>query len=805
MRVMKKTLQFLLKPNWTLIVILLLGLALRVWGINFGLPYTIAPDEPTHFSIGLRIFKTGDLNPHWLNYPSLIFYLNALALVPFYLIGKASGVFSTPADIPFPEIVTMGVGRLTMPSEFLFTRGVTALFGVGSVWLVYLIARELHAAKWVAWLAALLLAISPASVYNSHLIRPDTHAVFFALFSFLWARRILDNPSRWNYLWAGIGAGLATSAKYNMPLIFLPMVAAHFLRFGWRGIERKELYLGLFLSGLTFLLTTPYAVLDYPKFTHDMGFEVTAQAAGHAGFEGNTFPWYVTFLWTTEGILVIASVVEAVRLVWARSKNGLVLLSFSVVYFVFINQFIVRNDRTILPILPFLHLLAAMFVVDLHDWLANTQRVRRQVIVAGLAAVCALMLYQPVQMALAANIRLTQPDARDTSRVWLEANLPSGTRVAEEAYSPYIDTRRFVVQGIDAIVDRPPEWYIQNGFEYLVFSQGMFGRFFAEPERYATWVAKYSDFFARFQQIARFDDNGYEIRIYKTEITLPAQRVATRFGDYGDLVELVGYENVVPGWSAGEPLRVKLFWRTLRDAPEPLELALRLLGKDNREIAAARGDLLQGKGWPAGIFATEWTIPSQADAAPGVYRLEVNVIQARYAYRTPIKSWAEESIEALFLGPFKMSALAPLPSELQVARPASVQWSDEIALLGYIPWKNTLRAGNALLLTFYWQSLVKPSRDYTVFVHLLDSDGKLRAQVDVQPRGGTYPTSLWDAGEILRDDYSLNLPADLAPGLYRFEIGLYEYPNLTRLTVMDANGQALGDHWSLPDQLKVAQ
>jgi hypothetical protein len=769
------------------------------------LPYTIAPDEPTHFSIGLRIFKTGDLNPHWLNYPSLMFYLNALALVPFYLIGKASGVFSTPADIPFPEIVTMGVGRLTMPSEFLFSRGLTAAFGVGSILIVYLIGRELHSNRWAARIAAFLFAISPASVYNSHLIRPDTFAVFFALFSFFWARRILDNPSRWNYVWAGIGAGLAVSSKYNMPLVLLPMIVAHFLRFGLPGIKRKELYFGVGMAALAFLLTTPYAVIDYQRFLKDMGYEVSAQASGHAGVEGNTFAWYLGFLWGNEGFLVIVSAVEAVRLILARSKNGLVMLAFPAVYFVFINQFIVRNDRTILPFLPFLHLLAAMLMVGVFEWLLKSRRLPRQVVAAGFLAGGALIVAQPLQTSLAADIRLTQPDGRDAARQWLEANLPDGARVALEAYSPYLDTRRFTVFGIDAIVDRSPEWYAQNGFEYLVFSQGMYGRFFADPERYSTWVDKYNQFFNRFAEVKRFSDNGYKVRIYKTGVTLPTHHIAARFGDYGDLIELVGYDSVGSKWSRGEPLRAKLYWRTLREKSEPLEVVLRLLGKDDREVVIVRGDLFQGKGWSDGIFSTDWTIPAPADAAPGAYRLEVNVIQARYAYRIPVMTWANEKIEPVTLGPFKMSIQAPSANELQSARSVNVRLGDSIVLLGYVPSTNDIRAGDALLLTFFWQSLVKPSRDYTVFVHLLDTDGKLRAQLDVQPRGGTYPTSLWDAGEILRDDYSLNLPADLAPGLYRLEIGLYEYPSLTRLTAMDANGQALGDRWILPDQLKVTQ
>ena len=66
-------------------------------------------------------------------------------------------------------------------------------------------------------------------------------------------------------------------------------------------------------------------------------------------------------------------------------------------------------------------------------------------------------------------------------------------------------------------------------------------------------------------------------------------------------------------------------------------------------------------------------------------------------------------------------------------------------------------------------------------------------------------SSLWEVGEIIRDDCALKLPADLAPGAYRIEIGLYEYPGLTRLVVSDASGRMLGNHWLLPDLVQLVQ
>ncbi|MCX7841204.1 MAG: hypothetical protein N2559_17335 [Anaerolineae bacterium] len=103
----------------------------------------------------------------------------------------------------------------------------------------------------------------------------------------------------------------------------------------------------------------------------------------------------------------------------------------------------------------------------------------------------------------------------------------------------------------------------------------------------------------------------------------------------------------------------------------------------------------------------------------------------------------------------------------------------------------------------YWQSIAKIEKDYTVFVHLIDSQGNIRAQRDMQPRAGAYPTSIWDVGEIVRDEYVLDLPSGLAPGEYRLVIGLYEYPSLTRVAVQNVDGEANSDYLLFDEIIRV--
>ena len=70
-----------------------------------------------------------------------------------------------------------------------------------------------------------------------------------------------------------------------------------------------------------------------------------------------------------------------------------------------------------------------------------------------------------------------------------------------------------------------------------------------------------------------------------------------------------------------------------------------------------------------------------------------------------------------------------------------------------------------------------------MFVHVVDASGAVRAQKDNAPMNGTYPTTLWQPGEFVRDTYTLSLPPDLPPGDYALDVGLYLADTGARLPV----------------------
>jgi hypothetical protein len=117
-----------------------------------------------------------------------------------------------------------------------------------------------------------------------------------------------------------------------------------------------------------------------------------------------------------------------------------------------------------------------------------------------------------------------------------------------------------------------------------------------------------------------------------------------------------------------------------------------------------------------------------------------------------------------------------------------------VALIGY-ELTPPIDQEAGLELRLYWQALSEMNEDYTVFVHWLDEGGQTLTQQDNQPRSGSYPTGLWDEGEIVEDLYHLAVPAGFPVGRppVLLAVGIYRLETLERLKVFDENGQRLAD------------
>ena len=102
---------------------------------------------------------------------------------------------------------------------------------------------------------------------------------------------------------------------------------------------------------------------------------------------------------------------------------------------------------------------------------------------------------------------------------------------------------------------------------------------------------------------------------------------------------------------------------------------------------------------------------------------------------------------------------------------------DGIRLGGYDLLPAQPAPGDILYVRLHWLVDARPAADWTVFVHLLGppkADGNpLWVGKDSQPGNASLLTSRWQPGWRIIDEYALPLPADLPPGSYQLEIGMY--------------------------------
>jgi 4-amino-4-deoxy-L-arabinose transferase-like glycosyltransferase len=115
-----------------------------------------------------------------------------------------------------------------------------------------------------------------------------------------------------------------------------------------------------------------------------------------------------------------------------------------------------------------------------------------------------------------------------------------------------------------------------------------------------------------------------------------------------------------------------------------------------------------------------------------------------------------------------------------IAQRAQTDFDGQVRLLG-------MRQVSSQELVLFWQGLVDIKVDYTIFVHLLDAGGETLVNADHLP---PRPMHEWRPSQIIPDRVMLAIPPDLPAGDYQIEIGLYDAsdPALPRLSLGDGSG-----------------
>lgn len=183
------------------------------------------------------------------------------------------------------------------------------------------------------------------------------------------------------------------------------------------------------------------------------------------------------------------------------------------------------------------------------------------------------------------------------------------------------------------------------------------------------------------------------------------------------------------------------------------------------------------------LYALFWAT-EQADPDNVVERyLSEGAFKASEEWRGNVR-FAQFSLPSAFVGTGPRSISAVFGNEIELVGYQIGAPPTSAAGAGQATWA---RPGSIVPLELLWTSLNKPAANYKVFIHLLDGNGKLASQRDMEPVSGFRPTTTWKVGEKIQDLAGLVIPAATPEGRYSIELGLYRPADGTRLRL--ASGQ----------------
>jgi len=483
-------------PGLLLAGILLLSLSLRVWGSGFGLPaYTrYHPDEHALVERAAKILWTGDWNLGRFNYPPAYAYLQTAAYAAYFLWEAAKGEWDQ--IMPF-----------TLPQYYHVGRLLTALMGTVTVLIVYLVGREMKGRR-VGLLGAALLGGCYLHVIHSHYATFDVMLGLWVTLTLLFSERIRRRQGAGWYLLAGLSAGLAGATKYNGVVAVVMPLTAHVLatpwgEWGWLN-RRLALMLGAFLLG--FFGGNPFALGNPPDFLNGLAVVLHHYGTEQPGFEGTgNWWWYAHVFMTSADVLWVATGLAGLAAwLWREWRQAVLLVCFPVTYFVLLSGFVVRFERNMVPLLPFLAVGGGWLLSTGADWLAGRLR-RGGRSSNGLAALGAvLVLSLPLIAGLAFDAAISQRDQREVAGQWVEANIEEGSKIAIEHYSIPFDHTEYEVKDVIRISDHDLAWYQQEGYDVLIISDGVWHLLRRQPEAYGDKIAVYDELVENSELLAEF-------------------------------------------------------------------------------------------------------------------------------------------------------------------------------------------------------------------------------------------------------------------------------------------------------------
>lgn len=437
-----------IKRNKVLLVILLTALLLRFIGIYPGYhPYH--SDEGMSYSSAIEMIRNLNIDPTRYDYPSLIPLINAFFYIIFFIpLFILKNLIFDIGDLPTKgknliELWQQVVIQNQQTDVLFWGRYVTAFFGVGVVFLTYLVAKRLFGDRRIGLVAAFLVTVNFRQVLNSHLGLPDIYNACFLLLSLYATTLILKKPSIRRYLLWGISAGLFFSTKFQI-FVIPPFLLVH-LKVVWDSLKKKTLleffkkspnpniFIAFIAVAIVTVLINPYHLIKWEEFLGVNSYTALKYTIGIKVLD--FYPLLYLFHIGLGELVSIALVLGIFIALKKYTFSSLVLLSVSLSFFyVFIyytgGGYYTRNFVTITPLLL---IFASVFVIKFCKFLFG----RRQILNIAILVTVILISYEQIKSSVISSYYFSKPWGFKEAHDFAEVNIQGGAKIVSHPWDNY--------------------------------------------------------------------------------------------------------------------------------------------------------------------------------------------------------------------------------------------------------------------------------------------------------------------------------------------------------------------------------
>ena len=364
----------------------------------------------------------------------------------------------------------------------------------------------------------------------------------FAKFT-LWAPWLMQRirVELWVQYYDEIAARTLAMAPKLALMTFFGLLALTYTAKLWAPQSRKLVWL-ILIAIITFFATTPYALLDFKAFAHDFLFQIVISQSSWSGMFAQKAPGYITnftYLYGNFGpLLLLAAAGGLILQIAARKIQYWILITFALVYYLYIGSWKLMFDRYMVPMLPVIAIWAAWGVVRLTDYIrerfasarmhaarvdSSRPRGRAGSAILSVVAVILFLILPAAQMlreSYAFDAYLLKTNTKKIAYDWAISHLPKEALILREQYTPEVELAGHRVHLVNFTFNDSVnvDYVRRHGIDYVIVSDKLWKRpvqengVLGERKAYAE-LPEYADVIYSIKPTP--ENPGPEIKIYK--------------------------------------------------------------------------------------------------------------------------------------------------------------------------------------------------------------------------------------------------------------------------------------------------